>query len=115
MFWEIIYEVNGKAQKAYPQTRQRAEKILADVKNTLISCDFCNNYEAYQAGNEQYGVFLYEETGKHPWHVTDEEQEEVNEKVLDAPFEYDKDLAYYILCEYKSLKSANEFYREVTA
>jgi hypothetical protein len=45
--------------------------------------------------------------------ITEEQLETVIERVLDAPFEYDPDVAYYIICENEGFAAANKYYREV--
>lgn len=121
MFYEIIYTVDGLTLKEYPQTRYKAEKIVAAIREYepvyhLLSCEECRNIEAYKAGDAQYKEFLLEQSGKVDiWEVTDEDEHDAVGRVLDAPFEYDRDLAYFILCEYGTLRAANDFYREVTA
>lgn len=119
--YELIYLVDGQKRKNYPQTETHAKKLIGEIMQNepvykLVSCEKCNHYDAYCRGSDMYGDFLLEQSGETNFtYFTDEQEEKAVEEVLEAPFEYDKDLAYFILCENASFKEANEFYREVTA
>lgn len=119
--FELIYTVDGMVRKHYPQTETKARRLIAEIMDNapvygLVSCEKCNNYEAYKAGSDQYIEFLLEQNGAVNLDQVSEEQEQAAiDAVLDAPFEYDADLAYFLLCEHRSFREANEYYREVTA
>ena len=118
--YELIYMFEGKEKRVYPQTTQKAQKLVQEMQDNpiyqLVSCEACNNYEAYKAGSAQWVDFLLSECEVISLdEVTEEMEQDAVEHVIDAPFEYDKDLAYFILCEYSSFTDANDFYREVTA
>lgn len=114
--FELIYMEDGKEKRKYPQTRQAALKMIEAFRDVMISCEECNNYEAYKNGDNQFVEFLLEQSGEPSLqYVTEEQENEAIDRVIDCPFEYDADLAYYILCEYESIKAANDFYREAKA
>lgn len=118
--YELIYKEHGNKRKTYPQTatyaRMLITEILDDDAYTLVSCEHCNNYDSYKRGCDSFYSFMLARYGKVSMdEITDEMVEDAFDSVCDAPFEYDKDIAYYVLCEHSSFKAANEFYREVTA
>ena len=119
--YELIYKEHGNKRKSYPQTEEHARRLIqAIIQNApayvLISCENCNNYEAYKRGSDLYPDFLLAECEQVCLSdVTEEMEEDAVDSVIYAPFEYDKDLSYFILCEFDSFKHANEFYREATA
>lgn len=119
--YELIYSVDGKEKKTYPQTKQAVKKWLALIKEgdpvyKLVSCEPCRNYEAYKIGALRFPAFVLSECGKVSiMDVTDEDMQEAAETIIYAPYEYDIALVYYVLCEFSSFKEANDYYREVTA
>lgn len=119
--FEIIYSVDGVEKRTYPQTEQAAKQMIQLIEEgkhvyQLISCEPCRNYDAYKIGALRFPAFVLSECGKVSIRdVTDEEMQEAAETIIDAPYEYDIALAYFVLCEYSSFTDANDYYREVTA
>lgn len=119
--YELVYLSNGEKRITYPQTATYARMLITEIMEhddayTLVSCEHCNNYDAYKRGCESFDSFMLSRYGKVSMdEITDEMVEDAFDSVCDAPFEFDKDIAYYVLCEHSSFKAANEFYREVTA
>lgn len=122
MFYEMIYMQDGMEKRVYPQSTEAAQDSMKQVQKapgcTFVSIEACRNEDAYRTGQRDYRDFVIREAGLNS-SLSDEDWEErwddVIEQVVDAPFEYDKDVAYYILCENESFKAANDYYREVTA
>ena len=119
--YELIYLVDGMKRKNYPQTETHAKKLISKIMQSapvyqLISCEKCAAFDAYERGSDKYKDFLLEESGEiNIADMTDEQVEDAIEDLLDRPFEFDRDVAYFVLCENRSFKDANEFWREVTA
>lgn len=119
--YELIYTCDGVQKKVYPQTAQRAKSLVENIRRnqkrySLISCVECRNEDAYDRGAAEILEFVMQETGVITSDdITEEQWDTVIERVLDAPFEYDQDVAYYIICENEGFAAANNFYREVTA
>ena len=119
--YEVIYKKSGKEERIYPQDLFAYQQVMRLIEEgspvyQLVSSEPCRNYKAYKAGSELFEAYILK-TCNEPslQYVSEEMEQEAIEKVIDAPFEYDRDLSYFILCEYDSFKEANDFYREVTA
>ena len=119
MYYEVIYSDDGILNKKYPQSKEKAEQLLESIRSKgyqLITCDACEHYEAYQRGSEKYMDYILRYNNEPSYfYVSEDGEQDAIDNVLLAPFEVDRDVAYYILCENESVKSANEFWEEAEA